>query len=384
MPRFDFFNNDYPFNEIIDGIIDGDMKNIKNDQDFLDFIIYYAFGKEINGEIDKRYEKYIECCGVLNFVLLDNYDLLDKKLYKLYEMCDKDKIKFIRLCHHIGQYGGFRNTFTKEEILTNLSLKEPVDFIDENLLLPNGENPEFSFQDAYYSPYNIPKNLYDEYNYELERSLIHRINESIKKNGDDIEPLEEMISYKEKEEAKRKKLEDKKVKDDYEININNIYYGKEILDLSGGVLNMNMQSVSWFENTNVRLLNYHAFRNVPSGDYCMLDNKGNIYIPNKTVSSNNISIGPDTPIRKVEIISVPKLFDKVIEKLEDDPIENESKILEYKGMLEMLNYKQKLSVKELNEYEPMIRGMYEYLFGSIFNSDNDHEKEISDEPRHYR
>ena len=173
MPKFDFFNNDYPFNEIIDGIIDGDMKNINNDQDFLDFIIYYAFGKEINGELNKKYEKYIECDGVLNFVLIDHYDLLGKKLYKLYEMCDKDKIKFIRLCHHIGKYAGFRNTFSKEEILTNLALKEPVDFIDENLLLPNGEKPEFLFQYTRYFPYDIDMDLYDEYNYELERTLIH-------------------------------------------------------------------------------------------------------------------------------------------------------------------------------------------------------------------
>ena len=210
------------------------------------------------------------------------------------------------------------------------------------------------------------------------------INESIKKNGDDIELLEEMISYKEKESTEQKKLEDKKVKDNYEIDINNIYYGKEILDLSGGVLNMNMQSVSWFENTNVKLLNYHIFRSVPVGDYCMLDSKGNIHIPNEIVTSNDISIGPNTPIRKVEIASVPQLFNQVIEKFEEDPIKNESKILEYKGILEILNCKQKLSVEELNKYEPMIREMYEYLFGAIFNSDNDHEKEVRDEPRHYR
>ena len=188
-----------------------------------------------------------------------------------------------------------------------------------------------------------------EYKHEINRSLSSRINESIKRNNDNVEPVPEMPSYismKQKEEEENKK----RVPDNYRVNINNLYYGSETYSASGGELGLNMKLVSWFEYTNMDFLEYHFFRSIPSGDYCLVDNNGQIHIPENIINHNNITIGPNTPIRSVNIANIPTILISAIRKLEEDPIVNEVSILNLKSLLELLETKNTISVADTKQY----------------------------------
>lgn len=375
MLRLDFLNREYSLEEVIDAYTDGSLDNFKGDKNFLDFLISYSLGNNLVGDDADNYKEYADFEGLACIMRLDEYKYFGKKIYKIYEICGKDKIKFTQVCDLIGEYG-VRHTLEKNTIDTNLSLKVPVDFVDDSIVLSSGKKPEYNPSSFFH--YNLSLNERKEFDYELERSLRRRINESIKANGDNIPLLEEMISYKEKERIEREEKDANRVKDDYELDINNIYYGKETLDISGGVLGINMTMVSWFENTNIKILNNYVFRSVPSGDYCLIDKNGNIHIPDELIKNGNIEIGPNSPIRKVEIASIPDLFKIAIRKLNENPIENEKTILRLSGLLEELENNKSLSVKELKHYEELVRALYEEIFGAIFKDDETKDYEADD------
>ena len=205
MARFDFFNKEYNLNEIANGYFSDDFSNFKNDKDFLDFLISYTLGNHLVGEDSENFKEYADYEGLFNIALLDQYDLLGEKLYRIYEICEKDKMKFIRACYHFGTIDSFKK-LPKEIIEKNISLKNPVNFIDDVVTLSDGTRPIMEFK---YLPYGLYGNFNgkqeEEYFYEIERSLRHRINESIKENVDSIEPLEEMISYVDKKRKQRRK-----------------------------------------------------------------------------------------------------------------------------------------------------------------------------------
>jgi len=374
MAKFDFFNKSYNLKEIIDGYMNGSLDNFKGDEEFLDFLISYTLGDNLEGPDADNYKEYAKYNGLLSIALLDQYDMLGETLYKIYEICNKDKMNFIRVCHHIGEYT-IRHTFNRETIEVNLKLSHPVEFVDDSIVLADGTKPVYDYDNGIIDPYHMLKNVKkaDEYEWELERSLRHRINESIKANGDDIELLEEMVSFAENEKIKKETEEAKLVKDDYEISINNLYFGKQTLDVSGGILGINMECISWFEDTNVGILNYKILRSVPDGDYCMVDSQGNIHIPEEVVSKGNAKIGPNSPIRKVQIASVSNLFESEIEKLEEDPINNEEDLYNLKGVYELLQQRGSIAVGELNKYYSVIRAMYESCFGEMFKTDSNQD-----------
>ena len=375
MKKFNFLEQDYTIDEFIDGITDGDIANFKNDEDFLEFLIYYTYGEFLKGDdLNQEYlEKYSCKRGILIIDMLDGYEIRGKKLYHMYEICNKDKIKFMRVLHHFGSI--YNERFTKEEILTNLSLTEPVDFIDENLMFSDGKDPKECYSVKSILGYeDVEHEVEDEYWHDLRKSLIDRINKSIKKNNDNIPLLSPIKSYKEEQEEEQRKIAEKEVKSDYEISVDNLFFGKETYDVSGGVLNFNMQIVSWFENTGVRFGNYYFFRSVPMGDYCLVDSRGNIFIPNKKIEQEGISILPNNPIRNVDIASVKRILKDYLQKLIDDSIENEEKILQTKGMLEYFENTDTIKVSDLDKFDLLIRDAYENSYGKIFD-DSDKNKQ---------
>ena len=375
MKKFNFLEKDYTIDEFIEGITDGDIANFKNDEDFLEFLIYYIYGEFLKGEgLNQEYlEKYSCINGILIIDMLDGYDIRGKKLYQMYEVCNKDKIKFMRVLHHFGSI--YKEKFTKDEVLTNLSLTEPVDFIDENLMFLDGKNPkEYFSSDVILGYDDIDVEVIEEYWHDLRKSLIDRINESIKKNKDNVPLLTPIKSYKEEKEEKQREIDEKKVKTDYEIPVDNLFFGKEIYDVSGGVLNFNMQIISWFENTGVRFGNYYFFRSVPMGDYCLVDSQGNIFMPNKKVEQNGISILPNNPIRNVEIVSIKKILSDYLTYLNNDPIQNEEAILNIKGMLEYLENIDFIKVEDLDKFYSLVRDSYESVYGTFFKKDDDEKQ----------
>lgn len=205
------------------------------------------------------------------------------------------------------------------------------------------------------------------------RSLQRRINESIRKNGDDIELFPELISYAAKKKIEEEKELAKRVSDDYLININNLFYGSYFYSSCGGVLNLGLKTVSWFENTNTDMFGFHIFRSVPAGDYTLLDDNGNVHLPEKVLKSDDIEVGPNTPVRNVNIANVPTILNAAIQKLEEDPVANENNIATLKHFFENLENSGNILVAELPQLEKVIRASYEIAYGEIFKKHNGEE-----------
>lgn len=379
MLTLDFSSKSYTLEDVINGYTGGSIDNFKGDEDFLEFLISYSLGNYLEGPDAENFKEYAEYDGLLNMMMLDEYGYYGSTLYRIYEICGKDKMKFMRTCDMIGRWRSIKPSIDKETIDRNLSLKVPVDFVDEDIVLSNGVKPNYDMTAHFVLRSGLDLDGEREYNYELERSLKRRINESIRKNGDDVPLFEEMISYAEKERLEKEAEEAKKVPDDHEIDINNLFFGSEVMDISGGVLGINMRSVSWFEYTNMDMFNFHVFRSVPMGDYCLLDNAGKIHIPEEVLKKGNVSIGPSQVIRSVDIVNVPTIIRSAVKVLEEDYEANEEEIATCNGFLEMLEERGKLTVGEAKEYESFVRSAYEIAFGSMFGSDDDKDYAISDE-----
>lgn len=373
MLKLDFLNKDYSLEEVIDAFTDGDINNFKGDTDFLNFLISYSLGKYLVGDDADKYMDYSEYDGLFKIMRLDEYGYFGKKLYQIYEICGKDKTEFMKTCELIGTYA-VKHSIEKETIDANLSLKKPVKFADDSIVLSSGLKPIYNPNNKYKYADDLSFDDEQELNHEMERSLRHRINKSIKENNDQVELLEEMPSYVEQERISKEKIEAKKVKDDYQIDINNLYYGTEQYSSEDGAMGFSMTLVSWFEYMNMDIMNYHVFRSVPTGDYCLIDNDGKIHIPEDIMSKDNVSVSNNSPIRGVKIMNIKKIVEDNIKNTDD-----EMELIELNGLLEHLEDKEKIQVSELDQYEPTIRNLFEQSQGSIFSDkDKDHEADLDE------
>lgn len=373
MLKLDFLNKDYSLEEVIDAFTDGDINNFKGDTDFLNFLISYSLGKYLVGDDADKYMDYSEYDGLFKIMRLDEYGYFGKKLYQIYEICGKDKTEFMKTCELIGTYA-VKHSIEKETIDTNLSLKKPVKFADDSIVLSSGLKPIYNPNNKYKYADDLSFDDEQELNHEMERSLRHRINMSIKENNDQVELLEEMPSYVEQERISKEEMEAKRVKDDYQIDINNLYYGTEQYSSEDGAMGFSMTLVSWFEYMNMDIMNYHVFRSVPTGDYCLIDNNGKIHIPEDIMSKDNVSVSNNSPIRGVKIMNIKKIVEDNIKNTDD-----EMELLELNGLLEHLEDKEKIQVSELDQYEPTIRNLFEQSQGSIFSDkDKDHEADLDE------
>lgn len=242
-----------------------------------------------------------------------------------------------------------------------------MDFIDDSIILSSGKKTVYDPDKTFVFRYDLEFEEEMEYDYELERSLRHRINQSIKENGDNVSLLEEMPSYIDKSILEEHERANKKVQDEHVVDVNNLFFGTKNMSVSSGILKMNMNSISWFEYTNMDMFGYHIFRSIPEGDYCLVDDEANIHIPEEILSENDILIGPNSTIRNVNIANIPTIFENAIRILEENPTENEETILTSKAMLESLEYKGNLTVGEIRNYDDIIRELYEIAYGEIFN-----------------
>ena len=373
MLKLDFLNKDYSLEEVIDAFTDGDINNFKGDTDFLNFLISYSLGKYLVGDDADKYMDYSEYDGLFKIMRLDEYGYFGKKLYQIYEICGKDKTEFMKTCELIGTYA-VKHSIEKETIDANLSLKKPVKFADDSIVLSSGLKPIYNPNNKYKYADDLSFDDEQELNHEMERSLRHRINMSIKENNDQVELLEEMPSYVEQEKISKEEMEAKRVKDDYKIDINNLYYGTEQYSSEDGAMGFSMTLVSWFEYMNMDIMNYHVFRSVPTGDYCLIDNDGKIHIPEDIMSKDNVSVSNNSPIRGVKIMNIKKIVEDNIKNTDD-----EMELIELNGLLEHLEDKERIQVSELDQYEPTIRNLFEQSQGSIFSDkDKDHEADLDE------
>ena len=383
MLKLDFLNKDYSLEEVIQAFTDGDIENFKGDNDFLDFLISYSLGKYLEGDDADKYMDYSEYDGLFKIMRLDEYGYFGKTLYQIYEICGKDKTEFMKTCELIGTYA-VKHSIEKKTVDTNLSLKKPVKFADDSIVLSSGLKPIYNPKNKYKYADGLSFDDEQELNHEMERSLRHRINMSIKENNDQVELLEEMPSYVEQERISKEEAEAKRVKDDYKIDIDNLYYGTEQYSSEDGAMGFSMTLVSWFEYMNMDIMNYHVFRSVPLGDICLIDNNGKIHIPEEIMSKGNVEVGPNTPIRGVKIMSIINIVKEGLKKAE--AADDEMSILELKGIIEHLEDKEKIKVSELGIYESTIRNLFEQTQGNIFSDDGkdvEVEKDDDNENTHH-
>ena len=354
------FDKPYTVGEIVYILTNGDIKNFKGDMDFLDFILSYGFGKG-----SKYYNKEDVECNVLNFFQLDAYGLLGEKLYKIYEACNKDKKEFIKTCDAMCGYG-FYHMFDEETIKRNLELDIPVKFVDDNIVLSNGEKCVYDIDSK---EVLLPRKFgleiysddYEELAYEMERSLRKRINERLKEQGDD-NLLEEKISFQEQkekerieEETKRKEEEAKRIPPDYMIDVNNLYYGFMVSKVEF----IEFKEIVVLENNNVGIGRYASFRSIPDGNYLLIDAEGNVF------RDTYPSMGENSE-RHVNIVQVTKMLDEFVnEKLNYGNVNAET--IEFFGSLSsLLKDRGYIPVEELKDFYEIFQVVYENLYGPIF------------------
>ena len=107
------------------------------------------------------------------------------------------------------------------------------------------------------------------------------------------------------------------------------------------------------------------------GDYCLVDDNGRVFIPKEDIKKDSINVGPSQCVRSVNIANVPTILRSAIEKLKEDPVSNESLILDLQSFLELLESDKKITVGKAKEYERVVRAAYEIAYGEIFeHNDN--------------
>lgn len=377
MLKINYLDDTYSVPEIIDAYTEGSIDNFKGDTDFLRFLISFAVGGFLVGPDAPYYSEYADYDGTLNIMLLDSYGYLGSKLYQLYELCGKDKTKFMLLTRLIGRYSVY-TILEKALIDRNLELSEPVPIIDEELVLSSGTKPELDPKNIF-CQFDLSYEDREEYEYEINRSLRNRINASIKRNQDKIELLPEIPSYIEKERREQEEKEKKRVPEELIIPINNLYYGFAHIS-AGGVANINLRAISWFVYTGIDMFCYHMFKRIPDGETCLLDDDAKIHIPEHVLNKDGIEISPFSPIRSVNIATVPTIILDALKKLEEDPITNEISILNLQSFLESID-QGSVKVKDLKELDGIVNTAYEIAYGPIFKSQMNDEERLEGTPR---
>jgi len=363
MVKLDLLNKKYNIREVICTLIDNDMGNFKDDYDFLGFLLSYYVGDMYN--LEEKYKGFVKYEGLLPIMKLDEMGYFGKDMYKIYEICGKNKYDFIKTCDSIGLYG-FRSRINKKTIDTNLKLKKPVSFYDDEIVLSNGKKVCYDINSNVLYRYKLDRKEDFEFNYLLEKSLRHRINESIIKNHDNIPLLDELPSFADKIEKEKNLEERRKFDKDFKYDINNLLFGALKYKLIADS-NDDCEVREWFYDTNINFYNYHVLRLIPLGDYYFLDNNGRLYDFEQLMDTEK-HFGEF--IRLANFVNVRKIYENGISKLDENFEENEEFIMYANSYLEKLNTSDILLEEDLDNMIDITNSLYDV----IYNDEDDGKK----------
>lgn len=238
--------------------------------------------------------------SILDLMTLDELDIVGDTLVKLWKLCEKDKEYFKKTISYVTG-GMLRKVFTEDEIRKNLELEKPIPFI------PKSDEAPFLFK---LSPYK-DKELYDKLIFTLRKTLVMEYNKAIKALNDDNFkelPLPELAKKEEAPSIPAETL----------LNINDLYFGHVIIDLTGGVLGINMTTYGLFEKQkNIVKVDErvcYVVRSIPDGDYSIIDEFGNLVEHNQEVEVNGVSILPTKSVQSLAIAKVTKYLREAEEK----------------------------------------------------------------------
>lgn len=238
--------------------------------------------------------------SILDLMMLDELDIVGDTLVKLWELCEKDKDYFKKTISYITG-NMLRKVFTEDEIRNNLALEKPIPFI------PKSDEVPFLFK---LSPYK-DKESYDKLIFALRKNLVIEYNKKVREtnNHNLIKlPLPELV----------KKDDKPSIPDETILNLNDLYFGQVIIDLTGGVLGLNMSTYGIFEKqknmVKVDGKVCYVVRSIPEGEYSIMDEFGNLVEHNQQIEVAGVSILPTKAVQSLAIAKVTKYLREAEER----------------------------------------------------------------------
>lgn len=272
--------------------------------------------------------------ALLNVIALDRMGIVGNKLVKLWHLCEENQEYFEKT---VGYMTGttLSRCFTKDEVIANMNLDEPIEFIPNDPIIPN-------FQELH--SFNPDK--YDEIIYALRKNFVRRYNERVS-SANVVLPMPE--------EPKDDILLDKKTR----VNPARLYFGIVTRDLSGGVLGINMQTYGLFEcSPNIMKIGdkiYYPLRDLEDGSLVMVDEAGKKLDFNEEIDFDGEFILPTKQVVSLEVGPLKHIIKDAIEH----GVENEV-IGKYKDML--ING---ANVEECDELLKDLASVYQFLYGGL-------------------
>lgn len=328
--------------DIIDLFIDGDQA-LSTDKEFFDVILSLL----INDNLSHR-------ANILDLICLDEYDIRGELLKKLWELTDKNQDNFNLTISFL------RNCFTQTEIMNNLSLEKPVEFISNSLL----EEARGIFDNGIYSCDN------DKFLEQLKIEFFDRFNQELDREG---------LSLEHMEFVKTSTQDVASMDPDEELNLKKLYYGIASYDLSGGVLGLNMTHGAWFEQQDQSWKFgdevFLVFREIPSGEYVLFDQNGVIHeLDEEKTISDGITILSTNKVRSAKITRVGNIVrdsrNKINEMKGISPeIDSTLPFVEGKSLAFWYCTQKKIKVEQLNDFERFVRPLYEFSYGKMFDDE---------------
>lgn len=287
----------------------------------------------------------IEDTHLIDLVSLDEYGIVGKTLEKLWNLCEKDKDYFKKTVSYIS--GNIMlKCFSQYEIVENLALDKPIPFIPNNEAVHN-------FHELVH--YNDAESLQDikKIIYSLRLNLVSKINEA-RKDDVDFTSLPEPI-YNEEEETPE-------MAGNIPVHGEQLYFGLNTLDLTGGVLGINCQFYGLFERSlNTVKMNgksYYILREIPSGEISVIDEYGQLQNIEEPVEYNGNSLLPSKKYVQLQIASLRTILKDANKQFIQTPIVEKCADIT----------KSMSTVEECKKIIPELVDLYSTLYGGLDNN----------------
>ncbi len=292
--------------------------------------------------------------SILDVIALDEKEIYDENFYRLWELYAKNVTEYKTVL-------SFLRFFSKEEILGNLSLESPVPFIEYPLMFGDTEIQNGRL----YEVKNFQER--DMFRHAIRQKFIREYNKEIKKEGKDVSSLLPEETYEVEESSF---MEDK-------IPLKNLYFGTSQMAVTTTGLDLRFQELCWLEKKNCFLKingkDSCIFQNLLYHETLLLDETGQMVVPEKELEISGYSISPCSQTRSVTASSLVQISYDAKEQLEkvfmSGEIDNEE-YFERRDSIELLDElleeKQEVSYRDLSELLPFVRRLYEETYGPLF------------------
>ena len=342
MSKIDWNSDSLSIRAILEGLMDGIEEEryaytSDIDSNMLESVLYEAITEQSLKEIN-----------IVNLIKLDNYGITGNNLLKLWYMCKENSDYFKKTVSYITGTMLDR-CFKNEEIIKNMDLKQPISFIpDDESIIP--------FYELSRMRQEIGNEKVDEIIFILRSNLVRDYNRYVRFYNLANELLEE---------PERPVLENTDLPDDEELDISRLYFGLNTVDMSGGVLGINMQSYSMFERSNQTIKigekTLYPLKEIPSGEVVLIDDEGKKFEMDEEIVVDGISILPTKKFIYLSVCPIKTIIEDAKERGMSYPLIDiyDSKIF---------YDRRDISVSESMSMFSDLTDMYQRLYGGLGNN----------------